>query len=262
MLCSLYTNPPSARSRITNFPIYAISVFGSPRKWFRSFSWFFFLYFSIHKLDWWFHGLFINSARRSDSIRQKKNQEKKNNYINEKHKFSWPCTTSFLCRARRSRAPLRTQSSGRAELIQSVFVIVCIVYAFVCVCVFNLSVKLQQNVALRMRNGISATAYGDTHTHVHMLNGRALYNLQNWRLHLILFLPIPFFFSHAVTHNVTYLSTRARMCVCVAFVVVSALPQCVQAHHSFPTLALSLFLSGRFTLSLSPSLGDRTICSK
>lgn len=29
------------------------------------------------------------------------------------------------------------------------------------------------------------------------------------------FLPIPFFLSHAVTHNVTYLSTRAHMCECV-----------------------------------------------
>lgn len=193
------------------------------------------LAFSIHKLDWWFHGLFINSARRSYSIRKKTTLMKSTNSLGR--------TTSFPCRARRSRAEHRSTRKAAPVQSRAQSVRVChrLYYASVYVWVSNLSIKTLAKCRFThaQRNFVTADSYNNyvlTYTHTYscthwgkhmciLLNGRALYNLQNWRLHLF-FLPIPFFLSHAVTHNVTYLSTRAHMSVCVcervcvAFVVV------------------------------------------
>lgn len=77
-----------------------------------------------------------------------------------------------------------------------------------------------------MRNGILLLQTVTTTTCWHIL----IHTLRQTHVHIVkwacivqfakltaasLFLPIPFFFSHAVTHNVTYLSTRSHMCVCV-----------------------------------------------
>lgn len=52
-------------------------------------------------------------------------------------------------------------------------------------------------------------------THVHIVKWACIVQFAKLTAASLFFLPIPFFFSHAVTHNVTYLSTRVHMCVCL-----------------------------------------------